>query len=287
MTSWYIFSIVAMLLLGTQRFFYKVAAEKQCSTARVTFSFMMTVTILSAALFFIQHRPAQNLPYLVTICLLNSVAFLLATVAHIEALKYVAAGIAYTVIQLNVVVVVIFSILYFNDRITGVQSAGLAVAVLAMMILARQMHQEGGSGERWQRGVFFVGLALFGGAAASITSKFAAMHTDKLAFISLSYLMGMVGSLWINKTLPPGHTDGTRKKEAVIIGMLMGFLNFAGFYAFLSALESGPLSLIATIASLHFVISIVLSAIIFREKIKPVGMAGILLTIISILLLRR
>lgn len=93
--------------------------------------------------FFIQHRQSQNLPYLVTICLLNSVAFLLATVAHIEALKYVAAGIAYTVIQLNVVVVVIFSVLYFNDRITGAQSAGLLVAVLSMMILARQMHQEG------------------------------------------------------------------------------------------------------------------------------------------------
>jgi drug/metabolite transporter (DMT)-like permease len=286
MTSWYHFSIISLLLLGAQRFFYKVAAEKQCSTAWVTFSFMMTVTLLSAGLFFVQHRQEQHILYLVAVSILNSAAFLLATVAHIEALKYVPASIAYTIIQLNVVVVVIFSIICFKDRITQAQGLGIVIALFAMMILARQMHQDAGSGER-RRGILFVCLALLGGAAASVSSKFAALHTDKLAFIALSYLMGMVGSLWINKTLPPGKTDGDRQKEAVTIGILMGLFNFAGFYAFLAALENGPLSLIATIVGMHFVISIILSAIIYREKIKTSGMAGLLLTIISILLLGR
>jgi drug/metabolite transporter (DMT)-like permease len=285
MSSWYIFSIIALLLLGVQRFFYKVAAENHYDTARVTFSFMITVTLLSAGLFFIQQRQEHHIPYLVTISLLNSAAFLLATVAHIEALKYVAANIAYAIIRLNVAVVVIFSIFYFNDRITGAQSAGLAFAVFAMMILARQMHQDAGTGERRRRGIWFVCLALLGGAAASVSSKFAAMHTDKLAFMALSYLMGMVGSLWINKTLPLGKTDDSRRKEAVLIGILMGLFNFAGFYAFLAALEKGPLSLIATIVGMHFVISIVLSAILYREQIKPAGIAGLFLTIISIFLL--
>ncbi|MDX9785551.1 MAG: DMT family transporter [Desulfobacterales bacterium] len=286
MTSWYIYSIAALLLLGVQRFFYKVAAEKQCSTAWVTFSFMLTVTLLSGGLFLAGQRQEQQFLSLVTIAFLNSAAFLLATVAHIEALKYVSASITYTIIQLNVVVVVIFSMLYFKDRITPMQSAGLLLAVIAMMILARQMHHDAGAGERRRRGIWFVGLALIGGAAASVSSKFAAMHTDKLAFMALSYLMGMVGSLWINKTLPSGKPHDARLKEAVIIGILMGFFNFAGFYAFLVALETGPLSLIATIVGLHFVISILLSAIIYREKINPAGVVGLFLTIISIVLLR-
>lgn len=286
MSSWYLFSIIALLLLGAQRFFYKVAAEKQCPTAWVTFSFMMTVTLLSGGIYIFQHRQEQHLSYLVTVSFLNSAAFLIATVAHMEALKYVAANIAYTIIRLNVVVVVIFSILYFKDPITRTQGAGLLLAVSAMMILARQMHQEAGSGERRRRGVLFICLALFGGAAASVSSKFAAMHTDKLAFMALSYLMGMVGSLWINRTLPPFKTDRTLQKQAVIIGILMGLFNFTGFYAFLAALENGPLSLVSTIVGMHFVIAIVLSAIVYREKIKPAGIAGLLLTLLSILLLR-
>jgi len=263
-----------------------VAAEKHCPTAWVTFSFMATVTLLSAGLFFLQHRQEPHLSYLVTISFLNSAAFLIATVAHMEALKYIAANIAYTIIRLNVIVVVMFSILYFKDPITRAQSMGLVLAVIAMMILAKQMQQDAGPGERRRRGILFVGLALFGGAAASVSSKFAAMHTDKLAFMALSYLMGMAGSLWINKTLPSDRAHGDHRKEAIIIGILMGLLNFAGFFAFLAALENGPLSLIATIVGMHFVISIVLSIIIYREKITPAGGMGIFLAIISLILLR-
>ena len=274
MTSWYACSIAALLLLGTQRFFYKVAAEKQCSTAWVTFTFMTTVTLLSAGLYFAQQRQEQQLIGLLVVSFVNSAAFLLATVAHIEALKYVSANITYTIIQLNVVVVVIFSMVYFKDRITTAQGIGLLLGVFAMMILARQMHHDAGTGERRRRGVWFVCLALAGGAAATISAKFAAIHTDKLAFMALSYLMGVVGSLWINQTLPAGRTDNARPKAAILIGILMGIFNFGGFYAFLAALENGPLSLIATIVGMHFVISIVLSAIIYREKSSPPGWLG-------------
>ena len=43
---------------------------------------------------------------------------------------------------------------------------------------------------------------------------------------------------------------------------------------------------VVAIGGMHFVIAIVLSAAVFHEKIKPVGFAGIVLTVISILLIR-
>ena len=75
-----------------------------------------------------------------------------------------------------------------------------------------------------------------------------------------------------------------KRSAAMGLGFLMGGFNFAGFYSFLYALERGPLSLIAAIVGMHFVIAIVLSAVIYHERIKPVGFAGILLTVISIVL---
>lgn len=285
MTNWYLTAILALLLLGTQRFFYKVAAEKKCPTEWVTFSFMATVTILSTGLFFIQGRHEPNIGYLVTVSLINSAAFLIATVAHIEALKYIPGNIAYAIIQLNAAVVAIFSLLYFKDRISLFQGLGLIVAVTAMIVMRKQMAGTSGPGTRQRRGIIFVFLALFGGAAASISSKFAAMDTDKLAFMALSYLIGMIGSLGIKKALA-FKTAEEKRAQAIGIGIIMGVFNFAGFYAFLIALERGPLSLIAAIVGMHFVISIVLSAVIYREKITPAGLTGILLTILSIILLR-
>jgi drug/metabolite transporter (DMT)-like permease len=217
----------------------------------------------------------------------NAAAFLLATVAHIEALKDVPAHIAYTLIRLNVVLAVVFSLLYFKDHLSAFQGAGLILAVAAMMILAWQMRKRlpSGSADHRLRGAVFITVALFAGATASISSKFAALHTDKLAFMAVSYLMGMIGSLGINRAVPSSGKTAPNI-QAVCLGIAMGLFNLGGFYAFLLALETGPLSIIATMVGMHFVISIVLSAGIYRERISPAGLVGLLLTIISIVLLR-
>lgn len=285
MISWYFSALLALLLMGIQRFFYKVAAERKYPTEWVTFSFMATVTLLSAGAYFFQQHHEPNIGFLLAVALINSASFLVATVSHIEALKYIPANIAYSIIRLNVVVVAVFSIFYFKERISLLQSLGLLVAVAAMIVLTTQMGTDKAKAKRRRQGAVFIFLALLGGATASVSSKFAAMHADKLAFMALSYLMGMIGSLGITRAL---SYDKARKKRSAALGLgvLMGGFNFAGFYAFLYALERGPLSLIAAIVGMHFVIAIVLSAVIYHEKIKPVGLVGILLTVISIILIR-
>ena len=284
MISWYFSALLALFLMGIQRFFYKVAAEEKYPTEWVTFSFMGTVTLLSAGTYLFKPHHSTNIGFLAAVAIINSASFLVATVSHIEALKCIPANIAYSIIRLNVVLVAVFSIFYFKERITSFQSMGLVIAIAAMIILTTQMGSETREAKQRRRGAIFIFLALMGGATASISSKFAALHVDKLAFMALSYLMGMIGSLGITKAL--SYDKAKEKRTAALaLGVLMGGFNFAGFYAFLYALERGPLSLIAIIVGMHFVISIVLSGVIYHEKIKLAGMIGILLTVISIILI--
>jgi drug/metabolite transporter (DMT)-like permease len=285
MSSWYFPALLALLLLGIQRFFYKVAAENKYPTEWVTFSFMATVTLLSAGAYFSRDQNEFAIGFLLVAALVNSASFLMSTVSHIEALKYVPANIAYSIIRLNVVVVAVFSIFYFKEQVSLLQILGLAIAVVAMILLTTQMTADTPSLRRRRQGAVFIILALLGGATASISSKFAAMYADKFAFMAMSYLFGMIGSLGINKVLSYKKAR-QRRSAAMGLGFIMGGFNFAGFYLFLYALERGPLSLIAAMVGMHFVIAIVLSAVIFHEKIKPAGFAGILLTVLSILLIR-
>ena len=285
MTSWYLPALLALMLLGIQRFFYKVAAENKYPTEWVTFSFMATVTLISAVAYFSDDPTAPDMGFLLVAALINSASFLVATVSHIEALKYVPANIAYSIIRLNVVVVAVFSIVYFKEHVSLLQILGLIVAVVAMILLTTQMGADTPALKRRRKGAVLIVLAVLGGAAASVSSKFAAMYADKFAFMAMSYLFGMIGTLGINKAL--SYKRATQKRLAAVgLGFLMGGFNFAGFYLFLYALERGPLSLIAAIVGMHFVIAIILSAVIFHEKIQPVGVAGIVLTIISMALIR-
>lgn len=285
MAEWYLLSIVALLLMGTQRFLYKVSAESRCPTAWTTFSFMATVTVVSAVSFVLGGEPVLDHKMLWVTALWNSAAFVLGTVTHIEALKHVPSSIAYPAIRLNLVLVVFFSLFYFKEQISPFQVAGMVLAAGVMVLLTGEAEKgHGGKGDV-RKGLILVFVSVACGAMASISSKFAALYANKLAFMALSYFMGSLFALGLTGRMKAGEVR-EKRKQAVGIGMIMGIINFAGFYAFLKALASGPLSLVVTVTGMHFVIAVVLSVLVYREKITLTRMLAIALTMVSVFLLR-
>jgi len=285
MSNWYAFAVMALFFMGVQRFLYKVSAERKCNTAWTTFAFMATVALSSSILFILLKESASNIPYLLFIALVNSITFLVATVTHIEALKYVPANVAYPVIRLNAVVVVIFSIVYFRDRLSIYQIIGIVLAMAVITILTRQLSDKKTTDGNIKLGFLFVFISLLSGAIASISCKFAAINTNRLAFIAVSYIVATLLSFGLRNKFQTENSNRNHK-DALIIGFLMGLINLAGFYAFLKALSMGPLSIVVSITGMHFVIAIVLSAWVYKEKVTLSRLCCIVLTILSIILLR-
>jgi len=281
----YGFALISLGLLGIQRFLYKVSAELRCDTAPVTFAFMGTVTGLAVLSLLLRGAPVENGVFLLIVSAVNGFAFFAATTTTMEALKHLPAAVVYPVARLNVLVVVIFSVIYFKDRFTLLQAAGILTAVGVIALLTRREASDTGGGSRNRRkGFAFLAVSLVSGAAAAISSKFAAGDTDLFAFMALSYGFGTLLSI-----LPGGVFLRTgppeMRRRSLALGFAMGIFNFAGFFSFLKALQGGPLSLVAPITGLHFVVSIVLSALLFRERLTPFRVAGILLTIAAVFLL--
>lgn len=279
-------ALLSLALLGIQRFLYKVAAEFRCDTAQVTFAFMGTVTALAVLSFLIRGVPVENGVFLLIVGAVNGVAFFAATTTTMEALKHLPAAVVYPVARLNVLVVVVFSVVFFKDRFTLVQAAGILTAVGVITLLTRREASEtGGESKDRKKGFALLAVALLSGAAAAISSKFAAGDTDLFAFMTVSYGIGALLSLLqagaFRRTGPPGTL-----RRSLILGFTMGIFNFAGFFSFLKALQGGPLSLVAPITGLHFVVAIVLSAALFRERLTSGRVAGVLLTVAAVFLLR-
>jgi len=285
MTGWFPFAVASLLLMGTQRFLYKVAAEQSRGTALTTLCFMATVTVISGAVFMVRGAEISDIRYLLVVALANSIAFLAATVSHIEALKRLPVGIAYPLIRLDVVLVVVVSLLFFHERVSLLQGAGILLGFGAALLIALQRTGGGGPSTSPAGGLLFVAIAILAGTAAAVSSRFAAIGTDKTAFIALSY--------GLSTLFLAGFGVGRKKKDApeglrgpFLIGFAMGVLNIAGFYAYLEGLARGPLSLVTVITGMHFVVAILLSILIYRERPTPVQLAGITLTVISLILLR-
>ena len=283
MPQWYFFSIAALLLLGTQRFLYKVAAERNCSSSLTTAVFMGTVTLLSGTVYLFSGEPVRNLPTLVVLALVNSIAFALATVSHMEALRHLPASITFPLTRLSLLVVILFSIIYFHESLGPYQWGGVLAGLSVVAVLTRDSGRAVNAGGSFRTGILFIALCVLCGALASISSKLAAVSTGKAAFMALSYFLGTFYALGIEKMRGTSNA-GAPPAEAVKIGLLMGLLNFLGFYAFLTALSTGPLSIIALITGMHFVIAIALSVLLYRERMTLRRMVGIGLTLLAVLL---
>lgn len=283
--NWYGLAILSLFFMGTQRFLYKVSAERRCNTAWTTFSFMATVAVLSSLLFGLSGTGVPNVPFLLFIALVNSASFVTATLTHIEALKHIPTGVAYPIIRLSAVPVVIFSIVYFRDPLSLRQIMGIVLAMGVIFILTRDLHRDQETGKNIKLGILFVFISLLAGAAASISSKFAAVHTHKMAYIAVSYTVATLVSFTLRKQFQTEEADPNHR-DAIVIGVIMGVINLAGYYTFLKALSTGPLSIIASIGGMHFVIAIVLSRLIYKEKLTHWRTLGLLFTIVSIILLR-
>lgn len=285
MISWYGYSLAALLLLGAQRFLYKVAAHHGFASGRVTTVFMATVTLLSCGLYLFQPHAQPSLYPLVMLSLANSLSFTVSTRANIEALRHLSAGIIFPLTRLSLACVVVVSLIWFDETLTIGQWLGMILAFSVIYLLSQEARFDAASPQALRRGLSLVLVCILCGTVASVSSKLAAVSTDKAAFMALSYLVG---------TLFSGLTSRVKKDTplrqswwpTVALGGAMGVLNFLGFYAFLNALESGPLSAIILITGMHFIIAMVLSVLIYREAVTWRRVAAMVLTVGTVVLLK-
>ncbi len=283
--NWFFLTMVCFFLYGVQRFLYKVSAERNCNTAWTTLSFMGTVALLSAVCWFASDETLINPTWLLALAVINSLTFFVDTVVTIEALRYLPTNIVYPVTRLNTVLVVLFSLVYFKDSLNGYQIAGIFLAIGVILTLTRFSEEERKESRNFRKGFLLIGLAVLSGAVAAVSSKFAALYTNSMAFIALTYALSMLFSVGLQKPFEKGGAS-RRYGEALLIGFLVGLVNFAAFVTLLSAMKTGPLSIIVPVVGMNFVLANLLAAVVYRERLTLLKTSGILMTVLSLLLMK-
>jgi len=283
--NWFSLTVICLFLYGIQRFLYKVSAERNCNTAWTTLSFMGTVAFLSTILWLTSDETVKNLSWLLILSLINSLTFFVDTIVTIEALRYLPTNVVYPLARMSAVLVVIFSLLYFHDQLNAYQATGVIMAIGVILTLTRFTDQERRENRNLRKGLLLIGLAVLTGAVAAVSSKFAALYTNQMAFIALTYTLSMMFSLGLRK---PFEKEGASPHygEALLIGFFIGLVNFGAFFALLQAMARGPLSIIIPVVGMNFVVANILSAVFFREKLTWVKGLGILMTVISLALMK-
>ncbi len=247
---------------------------------------MVTVAVLASAITFSRWPQIHTPGFLLFISLANSLTFASATLCHIQALKYVPAAVAYPLIRMNIVLVVLFAVVFLQESLAPKQILGLLFSLATVWILSRDRSSDFQAGPRRARGLGLVFLAMLAGGLSAISSKYAADTTDIWAFIALSYIFSTLLTLALApRMFVPAQVSGPGRL-ALGIGLLMGLLNLGGFYLFLKALALGPLSIVAVVNGMHFLVPVLLAALVFKERLNASRLLGLLLALAALWLLR-
>ena len=282
--NWYWLAIIGLIMFGVQNFLYKVSAKHKCNSAWTSFSFMGTVFILSSGLFVFTEQKIDNSSVVLFLAIAGAVVFVVSTITRMEALKHIPVNIAYPILNQNKVFVVIFGMVYFNEILSIYQLMGVAIAIIVIFLLTKKREDKELTDKDFKLGLILIGIAFVTGFLSSIIIKFSAMLVNILGYIAIVYFFNMLFSFLVRKKVHR-EDDNDNHKVAIIIGIIIGVVNFIGFYAVLQAMKMGPLSIIAIITGFGLIVATILSILIYNEKLTQRKLLAIVLSIVSIILL--
>lgn len=196
------------------------------------------------------------------------------------------AGIAVTSLanKLSLVFPVLFSLVYFHEKVTVLKIIGLTTAFLAIFLTVYKK-------EIKKTNVLFVILPLVifvgGGITDSIVKLVQALKAtpdEAGLFSTFVFIVAFVIALFISllKTrswVPRWHSP------TLLLGILLGIVNFGSLYFIINALNFSKIysSLVFALNNMCIVaLSAILGYLLFHEKLSKLNVAGLGLALVSL-----
>ena len=292
MDSWMISILFATILYGILNFLFKIAAEKEYNGDCLVSIVGATVALLSFGTILVTAtHPFRLFAGAVGgYALLNGFCFALGSIAKVGALKKAPAAIVFPLNRLNTVLVMLIGFLFFHEMPRPLQLVGMAAGLGVLFIIALEQFKDF---NRTGNPAIVMGVALSIGSAIATslsmtTGKLLAESSaNRLAYICLSYTLVCLFTLgkYSVTTRESAWITPFKNPKMLLYGFGIGALNYVGYFLVLKAFGSGPISLSQAVFSSSIIVPILLSRVVYHERLTHPRMWAIVLAVISVILI--
>lgn len=282
--DWFTLSLIGMILYGIQNFIYKIVAEKKLNTGLVLMTSFITGAILTGILLYFSFTPQESYIMIFIFASIQASFYLASRYVKIESFKHIPAVVALPVSRIHFALTAALGIIILKEPYTRHTILGISLFLAVILILSNNTRKKGNIHPNYKRGLGLAAATAIFTTISEFLVKIAATQYNILIFMFLSYISLTIPSYLLNRKL---KTKEDNKKTAIITGAFIGLFNFASFLTIMTALKTGPASVIFPIIGLNMLITIFLTVIIYHEKITPKILTAIILSIIAIILLRQ
>lgn len=279
---WLTLAFFALLFNGLAAFGFKVNAMNKGSTTIFLFGFFLMGSLASLLYCWYTNAWAWNISILiagVVIGLGASVGNLLYT----KAVQVGPAGLTAMISHSHVVLIVLMSIVLYQEKLTHLEGIAICFIILAVLLLPFDPNQKLRITRRsWYLfiAIIFIGFFLRNGGL-KITEE---LSLNNSPIILVSYLVGLG---WFTiPLLSQNLNSGKPHKQSLVYGLCAGILSFGVMQTQAIALTMGPASIIMPIASANGVLVALLSYWVYRERFSLFQFISFCFILVSVILLR-
>jgi len=282
MVDWFTLALVALFFYSLQDFFYNIAARKKYDESTTILAFYIMSAALGLVAFLLTGSTVTDWVFVGSMAVIQSTFYLFHSVFKFKALKHISGMVAFPILAVNVAIIAVIGILFFNETLNLFQSIGILLSVSVFVLLLKKEGKT--SKKNFINGVLFAFIAAIGLALTISFIKLVADQVNPFAFVFLSNSFALVPTYFIVKKF--GKKRSTLKAPAIKLGSLAGACNFVAFAAAITALSTGPVSIISAITNIGFFGSLFLAELYFKDKITPRRVVALILVVVAIILLQ-
>lgn len=216
------------------------------------------------------------------------IGFLFIVMFYIIGISTQKAGMAVTTIsgRLAVVIPILFSIIKYQEFVSWLKILGLFLALVSLVLsVYKPVHLR--TKYFFLPVIIFFGAGLIDSLVKYVQDEFlqnGLLSVFTMVLFGTSFLMGL--AIWL---IGPVRKIKV-KKNTVILGFLLGVVNFGSIFFFVSALNSLNLSS-SSVFGINHISIVILTALFawmaFKEKLSIVNVAGLISSIIAIFILSK
>lgn len=188
-------------------------------------------------------------------------------ISGLEGIKLLPLTTASTIKSSRPVFVVVFSILLFSESLNAFQWLGVGFAIVALFLLGRTSREEGITFKS-NRGLVWMVLSVFTGAASALYDKYIIQELDPMFVLSwcnlyIAVLMGIV--LAVKQVRDGANRERFRWDWTLLLTAVL-IVSSDALYFYSISVDGSLLSVISLLRRGSVIITFALGAILFGEK---------------------
>lgn len=295
--------MLATLFSASIALLFKYASMHHLNQRLITVSNYAIATLISTVLIVQNQKSALvdfNNSQFITTCMIGvatGVFFLMSFSIYQKSVKQNGASISGMFAKLGILIPMIISIVLWNEMPSQIQSLGIIVAMIAIVIANRPISKNKVNAINAEDGIT-VNTGIFSGSVAMLLLLFVvggfAEFLNKIfqRLVSLEYKPVFLFIVFATAFLLSliqyiiGDNKPNVKRHALVIGCLIGIPNLFASFFLLNALDVFPAAIVFPAYSAGSILLIsVLSVILFKETLYKKDVTAIGLTMVSLILL--